>query len=356
MANPRLRATAATVQPGQRARFRSGPALTPFRPAVEYRPLFVNALLNENANKTLPFFWTINPYRGCEFACGACFARYTHEFLEHRRPEEFERRIYVKLQAAEILRESLKPGILKGRPVAIGTVTDPYQPAERHFRITRRILEVLARCPDLELSITTKSPLVLEDLDLLREISRDRKVRVNLSMTTLLLDLARLLESRAPSPLRRLETLRRLAQAGISTSVFVMPIYPGITDAPDDLLRLLRRAREAGAEEAHGDLLRLGSAARRSFLPVLERHFPHLTGVYRRLYDEAGSLGSDERATHADGSQGQALLMMVMAARAAYRRLLRTRFADLRREAGFPEPSSGRVYEPGPGAQLELAI
>src|SRR5690606_34741676 len=127
------------------------------RAGVEYRPLPCKSLLNESKDHSLPFSWTINPYRGCEFACQYCYARATHSYLEHV-PKDFERRIYVKQGAPEVLRRQLRPELLQGRTIAIGTATDPYQGAERHFRITHGILESLTRIPGLSLTITTKSP------------------------------------------------------------------------------------------------------------------------------------------------------------------------------------------------------
>lgn len=253
------------------------------RAGVEYRPLPCKSLLNENKNRSLPFSWTINPYRGCEFACQYCYARATHAYLDHD-PRDFERRIYVKQGAAKVLQAQLRPELLRGRPIAIGTATDPYQGAERHFRITRGILQALARIPDLSVSITTKSPLVLRDLDLLREISQHSHMRVNISMTTLRPGLARILEPRAPAPRRRIETIQRLSEAGIATAVFCMPILPGITDRLEDLKLLLGAARAAGACHAFGNTLHLETLIRPTFLPMLRHNFPQLYGHYQDLY------------------------------------------------------------------------
>jgi DNA repair photolyase len=253
------------------------------RAGVEYRPLPCKTLLNESKDDSLPFSWTINPYRGCEFACQYCFARATHSYLDHD-PKDFERRIYVKQGAADVLRRQLRPELLQGRTIAIGTATDPYQGAERHFRITRGILETLARIPNLSLTITTKSPLVARDLDLLREIDRQGRVRVNISMTTLRPGLARILEPRAPVPRRRIETIQRVSEAGISTAIFCMPILPGITDRLEDLKSLLGAARAAGACHAFGSPLHLETPIRPTFLPMLRRHFPQLYGHYQDLY------------------------------------------------------------------------
>jgi DNA repair photolyase len=231
----------------------------------------------------MPFAWTINPYRGCEFACRYCYARATHAYLDHD-PKDFEKRIYVKRNAAEVLAKTLRPELLLGKSVTIGTATDPYQGAERHFQVTRGILQVLARTPGLSLSITTKSPLVLRDVDVIREIAGHSRIRVNISMTTLGPSLARILEPRAPRPPRRIETIHRLAAAGIDTALFCMPILPGITDRTEDLQALVTAAKEAGARYAFGGTLHLEAPIRPTFLPILRRHFPHLYGHYQDLY------------------------------------------------------------------------
>lgn len=292
------------------------------RRGIEFRPLAARSVLNRNPNTAFPFYWTLNPYRGCEFGCRYCFARFTHEFLDHRRPDDFERRIYAKLDAAQVLAETVQPGTFRGRPLALGTATDPYQPIEGRLGITRRILEVLAGCSDLDLSVTTKSPMVLRDLDLLRRIAKRGRLRVQISLTTLHPGLARILEHRAPSPGRRLRTVRRLSEAGIFTVIFCAPILPWITDHPDDLRRLLRAGRTAGAIDARGGLLHLEPAPRKTLFPVLRRHFPHLWDSYRRLYS-GGRLAPE-----------------------AERERLRSDFARIRREAGFAE---GTPEPPGPG-------
>lgn len=193
---------------------------------ARFRPLACATVLNENQNSSLPFRWTINPYRGCEFGCSYCFARYTHGYLGHGDAASFDRRIYVKFQAAQVLAETLRPAAIHGRPIALGTATDPYQPAEKRFEITRRVLEVLARCPGIDLSITTKSPLVTRDIDLLRRIARCGRATVQITLLTLNPTITRIVERRTPSPRLRLETIRALHGAGIEVGLFVMPLLP----------------------------------------------------------------------------------------------------------------------------------
>ncbi|MGH9516340.1 MAG: radical SAM protein [Terriglobales bacterium] len=182
---------------------------------VEYFTLPVRSLLNRCVSRRqMPFTWTINPYRGCEFACKYCYARYTHEFMEMRNGIEFEQKIYAKQHAADLLRQEIRK-VKPGEQIAIGTATDPYQPIERKLEITRAILEEFARHSGLELGIVTKSALVARDIDLLTEIAQRNEIFVNFTITTTDTELARILEPRAPRPDLRLEALRKLREAGI---------------------------------------------------------------------------------------------------------------------------------------------
>src|SRR5579864_7689309 len=175
---------------------------------VEYFTLPTKSLLNRCvSNRTMPFTWTINPYRGCEFGCRYCYARYTHEFMEMRDGMEFEQKIYVKQHAAARLRHELRR-VKPHEAIALGTATDPYQPAERRYEVTRAILEEFARHRGHELGIVTKSNLVVRDRDLLKEIARSNRLSINLTVTTVNADLARILEPRAPRPDLRIEALR----------------------------------------------------------------------------------------------------------------------------------------------------
>src|SRR5438445_12265201 len=149
---------------------------------VEYFTLPVRSLLNRCTSARMPFTWTINPYRGCEFACKYCYARYTHEFMEMRDGVDFERKIYVKEHAAELLRQELRH-VKTGEEIAIGTATDPYQPAERRYEVTRAILEKLARQRGLEVGMVTKSNLILRDINLLQKVAEDNQLVVNWTVT-----------------------------------------------------------------------------------------------------------------------------------------------------------------------------
>src|SRR5450631_2019970 len=226
------------------ARMASRSELLEAKREVRYFELPARSILNRT-KPNMPFQWTINPYRGCEYGCKYCYARYTHVFMEMK-PEDFEDKIYAKSAGAHLLRQELGR-IDRHDCIAIGTATDPYQPAERRYGRTRAILEVFARERGRKLSITTKSDLVTRDLELLREIARYNVLAVNVTITTLDENLARALEPRAPRPELRLRAVRRLSAAGICVGVFPNPIMPGLTDGEPALDRLARAAREAGA-------------------------------------------------------------------------------------------------------------
>ena len=214
---------------------------------TEYFLLPVKSILNHCESTRVPFSWTVNPYRGCEFGCQYCYARYTHEYMELD-AHDFEKKIYVKQDAGPLAGRDLGMEKVQGEHIAIGTATDPYQPAEREFGATRAILEQMAARKGLSVSITTKSDQVLRDVDLLRRIAEHSGVSVNLSITTMRTRLARILEPRAPRPDLRMHAVQELRRAGIAAGVFAMPILPGITDREEDLDALARAARDAGAQ------------------------------------------------------------------------------------------------------------
>jgi DNA repair photolyase len=261
---------------------------------TKFMALAVSSVLNTPASTHMDF-WSINPYVGCEFGCMYCYARDTHKWTMERAvarnggtalpPEEaFEKEILVKSDVAEVLARTLNPAKLAGHSLVIGTATDPYQPAERQFRLTRRILEVLRAYHGLSIEIITKSSLVTRDLDLLQDLSTRHDVTVNISLATADARLARLLELRSPVPAARLRALHRLIDGGIYAGLLVAPIIPGVTDDWSGLARLMEAAKEAGARYVVGSALRLGPAARHRFLPFLTREFPALAERYRRHY------------------------------------------------------------------------
>jgi DNA repair photolyase len=272
------------------ARLASQSELLEAKRRVEYFEIPARSILNRT-KPGMPFRWTVNPYRGCEFGCKYCYARYTHEFMELD-AYAFEDKIYAKAASAHLLRQELRH-IPREDRIAIGTATDPYQPAERRFGRTRAILEVLAAERGRHLGIITKSDLILRDLELLREIGRTNVLGVSLTITTLNQKLARLLEPRAPRPELRLEAVARLAEAGISVGVMPNPIMPGITDGERALDRLAKAAREAGAVSFGGGPLFLMPSAQKVFLPFLRREFPSLAGSYRALFAHSAYLGRE---------------------------------------------------------------
>lgn len=257
---------------------------------VEYFTLPAKSLLNRCVSRRgVPFEWTINPYRGCEFGCKYCYARYTHEFMEMRDGVAFEQKIYVKQHAAELLRQELRQ-VKPGESIAIGAATDPYQPAEKRYEVTRGILEEFSRHEGFHLGIITKSNLILRDLDVLKEVSRRNRFSVHVTVTTLDVELARILEPRAPRPDLRLETIKTLSEAGIRVGMSGSPVLPGITDSPKDLEALVRAAAKAGAYHVFAGPLFLKPCSAAVFLPFLEKQFPHLAENYKRRYHERAFL------------------------------------------------------------------
>jgi DNA repair photolyase len=253
---------------------------------TEYYLLPVRSILNHCDSERVPFSWTVNPYRGCEFGCQYCYARYTHEFMELD-GADFEKKIYVKQETGALARRDLGIEKIRGEHIAVGTATDPYQPAEREFGATRAILEQMAERKGLSLSITTKSDQVLRDLDLLRRIAEHSSISVSLSITTLRTRLARMLEPRAPRPDLRMNAVRELRRVGISAGVFAMPVLPGITDREEDLDALARAARDAGAQWFAAGALFLMPSAQKQFLPFLDAKFPRLARRYREWFSKS---------------------------------------------------------------------
>lgn len=272
---------------------------------IEFRTLEVRSLLNRSiSRRRLSMAYSINPYRGCEFACRYCYARYTHEFLapaapdqkieanldggarDLRQPDAFERIIFLKQNAAWLLEQELRR-IDPAGEIAIGTATDPYQPIERRARITRSLLEVFARRSGYRIGVVTKSPLIVRDLDLLRQIASHNTLVVHITITTADAELARLLEPRAPRPALRFRAVARLRAAGIRTGVLSSPLLPGLTDNEAALDEVARQARAADASFLAGEPLFLKPCSRPTYLSFVREHFPFLEAEYTARFAHA---------------------------------------------------------------------
>lgn len=250
---------------------------------VEYREMVTRRFIGRVSGDRMPFDWTINPYRGCEFGCKYCYARYTHEFMELRETELFERRIFAKrFDAAAFARELAR--IPKAESIAIGTATDPYQPAERRYGLTRKVLTRLAADTGRSIHLATKSDLVARDAALFAQLSRHNSVNVSVTVTTADDRLARILEPFAPRPALRFEAIRTLTEAGVRVSVLACPVMPLINDSVASLSEVAAAAAAAGASYLYGNPLFLKQCAQKAFFPMLEQHFPHLVGRYRERY------------------------------------------------------------------------
>jgi DNA repair photolyase len=253
---------------------------------IEFRTLPVKSLLNSSVSRRgLWFAKSINPYRGCEFGCKYCYARYTHEFMEMKDPEAFERRIFIKENAAWLLQQELR-SLPEGMEVALGTATDPYQPVERHARITRSILEVFSKKSGIRLGIVTKSTLIERDIDLLQLIARSNELVIHMTITTSDAKLARILEPRAPRPDVRFRTVRRLREAGLVAGVMCSPLMPGITDNAKALDTLARKAKAVDASFFVANPLFLKPCSKGTFLSFVHEHFPELDASYAKRYEE----------------------------------------------------------------------
>jgi DNA repair photolyase len=299
------------------------PARLPLSPAgddgaVEYLDLGVREILNRPEGREIPYAWTLNPYRGCELGCAHCHARYTHGFFGLERWRDFETRIFVKQDAAAALERTLRTRALAGESIALGTAADPYQPAEETFAVTRSLLEVFARVEGLALTLITRSPLILRDLDLLAELDGRHAVTVQMGIPTADDDLAGRLEPGAATPSARLEAVAALAEEGISTRVAVAPLLPGVNEGERALRPLLAAARDAGAFDVVATPLTLAQATRGRFLSWLGEEHPRLLPLYRRLYGRRSRLRQSDR-----------------------NRLIAP-FRRLRLQLGFPYPRPGR--------------
>jgi DNA repair photolyase len=306
----------------------SNPEILPAFDTVEHVER-ARSIITTNDSPDIGFDRSINAYRGCEHGCSYCFARPTHAYLGHSAGIDFERDIYVKTNAVELLRAELAAKSYRAKPIAMGTNTDPYQPAERKHKLTRGILELLleTRHPVL---ITTKSALVVRDLDILTEMAKQGLASVSISVTSMDHKLSRKLEPRASSPARRLEAIRLLAEAGVPVGVNASPMIPAINDM--ELERILDAAAAQGAMTASMIFLRLPGEVREVFREWLLRHFPdrvrHVLSIVR---DVRGGRDNDPRfGTRMTGEGPYALLLRQRFDLAKQRYGLDRRFPSLR--------------------------
>ena len=270
---------------------------------IQFRAMRARSLLNRSVSKRqLSLEWSINPYRGCEFGCKYCYARYTHEFLQPGKiaeipigsyggPEQpwakaFEHEIYLKENAAWLLEQELNR-VDPREEIAIGTATDPYQPIERRVGLTRSILEVFSRRSGYRIGLITKSNLITRDVDLLRRIAERNTLVLHLTITTTDTALARKLEPRAPRPDLRFAAVRRLREAGLHAGILCSPLLPGINDTEASINLVAEAAARAGASFLAGFPLFLKSCSRPTWMSFVREHFPHLAGDYDRRFATA---------------------------------------------------------------------
>ena len=300
-------------------------------------------IITRNRSPDLGFDRSINAYRGCEHGCSYCYARPTHAYLGLSPGLDFESRLFAKPDAARILEAELRRPGYQCRMIALGTNTDPYQPIERRFEITRQILEVLSAA-NHPVGITTKSALVVRDLDILGSMAARNLVRVFLSVTTLDRRLARRMEPRAATPAKRLETIRALSAAGIPTGVMVAPVIPGLTDS--EMERILEAAAWAGAESAAWVLLRLPLEVKDLFREWLAENEPLRAGRVMALVRETRGGKDYDPAFHLRGR-----------GRGAYADLIARRFRLATRRLGLNAEKrtlDESAFRPPTGAQLKL--
>src|SRR6202521_425093 len=305
----------------------------------EYFLLPVKSILNRCDSTRVPFEWTINPYRGCEFACKYCYARYTHEYMELD-GSEFEKKIYVKKDAAPLLANDIsrrysytseRSGGERADHIAIGTATDPYQPAEREYGVTRACLEELAKREGLSISIITKSNQIVRDIEVLQRIASRSDLAIDITITTLRPRLARLLEPRAPRPDLRVAAVKQLREAGLAVGVSASPLIPGITDHDGDLEAVAAAGREAGAQWFFSGVLFLMPSSAKQFLPFVREKFPRLAKQYEQWYAKNGYAPEE------------------------YRRKASERVAQIREKYGFRTRPWVEKKHTTPCAQLPLA-
>jgi DNA repair photolyase len=258
---------------------------------VEYREEPCRSALNRV--RGMPFNWSLNPYMGCVHQCTFCYVRAFERRADRPSDERYGRSIRVKVNVVEVLRLELARPSWKAEPVAIGAATDPYQPAEGKYRLTRACLEVLGRAAN-PFSLITRGPMIVRDIDVLVEAARNAEVSVMFSVPTLDPEVWRTTEPGTAPPRQRLRALSRLVDAGIKAGVGMAPILPGLSDRPEQLEEVVKAAREAGATSVWANLLYLRPGTREHFLEALARDWPEELERYEYLYDRRAYLKNEQ--------------------------------------------------------------
>ena len=286
-------------------------------------------LLNRIDVPGFPFRWTMNPYRGCRHACRYCYARPTHEYWGFDSGREFEQRVFAKVNAPEVLRQELRRPRWAGEAIAIGTASDPYEPAESQYQLTRRILEVL-RDHHNPATITTKGVLVRRDVDVLKELDLEAGAQVSFSVGSIDERVWKETEPGAPGPMARLEAMQFLVETGIHAGVSMAPILPGISDSPESIDAVVGAAAAHGAQFLSANLLFLKPGSKEWFMPYIKEAYPHLVKGYSQIY----------RQTYAPREYTSRVLQVV---------------DEARRRWGLPTTIPARRLQ-GPQMQMELAL
>ena len=250
---------------------------------ADVQEIHCKTLLNKVDYPRFPFKWTMNPYRGCRHACTYCYARPTHEFWGMDSGKDFETRVFAKVNAPEVLRKELKRPSWRRETIAIGTASDPYEPAEAEYKITRRLLKVLKDFHN-PVTITTKGVLIRRDVDILAELSQVADVHVNFSIGAVNEKVWRTMEPGTPRPEARLEVMQYLVESGVSAGVNMAPLLPGISDDEANIQAVAEAAYNHKAQFLGANVLILKPGAKEWFMPLLKEAYPHLVPAYNRLF------------------------------------------------------------------------
>jgi len=296
---------------------------------VEYREEPCRSALNRV--RGMPFDWSLNPYMGCAHRCTFCYVRAFERRADRPADDRYGRSVRVKTNVVEVLRRELARRSWRGEGVAVGAATDPYQPAEGRYRLTRGCIEAFTEAAN-PFSLITRGPLIVRDLDVLQEASRRAEVGVTFSIPTVDPEVWRKTEPGTAPPRQRLRALKTLVEGGIKANVGMAPILPGLSDRPEQLAEVVRAAREAGAVSVWANLLYLKPGTREHFLECLAHDWPELLPEYERLYAGRAYIPASEQEP------------------------VRTELARLRRELGIADRRRARLAPEPHSEQLRLAV